>query len=145
MVETALGMPPPPPKKHQLFGKQQKMPDIGGITSDVNNISRRLRLLEESFTNMRRTLQVTEENMLKKHRNFSTEVKTINSEISEMRSEISEIKEKIIMLIQELKTAAKRDEVKVLEKYIDLWNPVKFVTQNEVEQIVKDMMVKGKK
>ena len=47
-------------------------------------------------------------------------------------------------LVKELQTAAKRDEVKVLEKYINLWNPVKFVTQNEVEQIVKEMLEREK-
>jgi hypothetical protein len=34
--------------------------------------------------------------------------------------------------------------VKVLEKYINFWNPVKFVTQNEVEAIVKEMIQKEK-
>ena len=142
MVETSLGIPPPP-RKH-LFAKQQQMPDLSTITADVNTVSRRLRLLEESFTNMRRALQVTEQNMLEKHKNFAAEIKTINSEISDIRNEIADVKDKILMLIQELKTSAKRDEVKVLEKYINLWNPVKFVTQNEVEAIVRDMMEKNK-
>lgn len=145
MAESSMGIPPPPKKHHGIFGKQQpKMPDFSAVTSDINNVSRRLRLLEESFTNMRRTLQVTEQNMLHKHKNFSTEVKTINSEITDLRNEISEVKEKMLMLMQELKTAAKRDEIKVLEKYINLWNPVKFVTQNEVEEIVKYMINKNK-
>ena len=43
-----------------------------------------------------------------------------------------------------MKTSAKRDEVKVHEKYINLWNPVKFVTQNEVESIVKEILGKNK-
>jgi len=66
MVETSLGMPPPP-KKH-MFAARQQMPDLSNINSDLNNVSRRLRLLEESFTNMRRSLQVTEENMLQKNK-----------------------------------------------------------------------------
>ena len=144
MVETSLGMPPPPKKHHQIFGKQPQMADLSNVTNDISNVSRRLRLLEESFTNMRRTLQVTEENMLQKNKNFATEIKTINSEISELRNEIADVKDKIMMLLQELKTAAKRDEVKVLERYINLWNPVKFVTQNEVEAMVKDMISKNK-
>lgn len=145
MAETSLGIPPPPKKHHSLFGKQQAPgPDFSAVTNDINNVSRRLRLLEESFTNMRRSQQVTEQNMLLKHKNFATEVKTINSEITDLRSEISDAKDKILMLVEELKTAAKRDELKILEKYINLWNPVKFVTQNEVEEIVKYMMNKHK-
>ena len=55
-----------------------------------------------------------------------------------------EIKDKILELVKELKTNAKRDEVKVLEKYINYWNPAKFVTQNEVEAIVKEIIKKIK-
>ena len=111
---------------------------------DIGNLSRRLRLLEESFTNIRRALQVTEQNMLGKNKVFATEIRTLTSDIGDIKQEIAEIKEKIIEVVKELKESAKRDEVKVLEKYINFWNPVKFVTQNEVEDIVKQILKKNK-
>jgi len=136
-----MGIPPPPKQYTGLFHSQKPVqPDMGSFSEDIGNISRRLRVLEESFTNLRRVLQVTEQNMLDKNRMFTTEIRTIVSDVSDMKKEINDIKEKIMELVKELQTAAKRDEVKVLEKYINLWNPVKFVTQNEVEQIVKEML-----
>lgn len=141
MVEASLGIPPPP-KKH-IFGQKEEK-DFSAVNQDINNMSRRLRLLEESFTNIRRTLQVTEENMLQKNKNFAVEIKTINSEIREIRNEIADINDKLLMIAQELKSAAKYDEVKILEKYINLWNPVKFVTQNEVMEIVNEALNKQK-
>ena len=136
-----IGIPPPPKQHKGLFGSQKPpQPDMGSFSDDIGNLSRRLRALEETFTNLRRVLQVTEQNMLDKNRMFTTEIRTIVSDISDMKKEINDIKEKIMELVKELQTAAKRDEVKVLEKYINLWNPVKFVTQNEVEQIVKEML-----
>jgi len=140
-----MGLPPPPKQHKSLFHAQKPVqPDMGAFREDISNISRRLRILEESFTNLRRALQVTEENMLSKNKLFTTEIRTINSDISDIKKETAEIKEKILDLVKELETNAKRDEVKVLEKYINLWNPVKFVTQNEVEQIVKDYFEKYK-
>ena len=47
-------------------------------------------------------------------------------------------------LVREMEEAATRDEVKILEKYINFWNPVKFVTQNEVEALVKEIIKKQK-
>ncbi|MBI2208662.1 hypothetical protein HYU50_04150 [Candidatus Woesearchaeota archaeon] len=136
---------PPAPKQRGLFHSQKPLqPDMGSFSDDIGNLSRRLRVLEESFTNLRRVLQVTEQNMLDKNRMFTTEIRTIASDISDMKKEINDIKEKIIELVKELQASAKREEVKVLEKYINLWNPVKFVTQNEVEQIVKEMLEKEK-
>ena len=120
------------------------MPDMSSFTNDISNLSRRLKILEESFTNLRRALQVTEQNMLDKNKLFTTEIRTITSDISDIKKESAEIKEKILDIVKELQTSAKREEVKVLEKYINLWNPVKFVTQNEVEQIIKELMEKEK-
>ena len=133
---------PPPPKQHKgLFHSQKSaMPDMSSFREDISNVSRRLRIVEEGFTNLRRALQVTEQNMLAKHKIFSTEIRTVMSDISDIKKDINDVKEKMLEFVKELKESAKREEVKVLEKYINLWNPVKFVTQNEVEQIVKEML-----
>lgn len=142
---TQLQAPQQPGQHPGLFHKNAPaQPDLKSFTEDIGNLSRRLRLLEESSTNIRRALQVTEQNMLGKNKVFSTDIRTLTSDIGDMKQEIAEIKEKIIELVKELREAAKRDEVKVLEKYINFWNPVKFVTQNEVEDIVKEIIKKEK-
>lgn len=146
-MEAPQSTLPPPPKKHQglKFGQQQQqqeMPDAGSMNSDINALSRRLRLLEEGFTNLRRFFQVTEENMIAKNKHFSAEIKTMSSDIIEIRKEIQEVRDKLTLVIRELQTVARKEEVKVLEKYINLWNPIKFVTQNEVEQIISEVLEK---
>ena len=134
-----------PQQKPGLFHKNvPQQPDFGAVQEDISNVSRRLRTLEEGFTNLRRALQVTDQNMLGKNKAFATEIRTIVSDISDIKSDINNIKEKIIELVNDLEEAAKKEEVKVLEKYINFWNPVKFVTQNEVETIVKDILKREK-
>ena len=138
---------PPPPKRHEgilRFGhaQPQESIDFSGISSDVNSLSRRLRLLEEGFTNIRRFSQIAEENAIARNRHFSSEIKTLTSDINELRKEILELKDKILLIIRELQSVARKEEVKVLEKYINLWNPIKFVTQNEVGQIIDEIIEK---
>ena len=137
---------PQQPKPHPgLFHKKAPaQPDLKAFTDDIGNLGRRLRLLEESITTIRRALQVTEQNMLGKNKLFATDIRALTSDISDMKTEINELKERMLDLVKELKETAKRDEVKVLEKYINFWNPVKFVTQNEVEAIVKEILKKEK-
>ncbi|MBI2652734.1 hypothetical protein HYX00_04685 [Candidatus Woesearchaeota archaeon] len=146
-MENPQSTLPPPPKKHEgilSFGhsQQQEAPDFSGITSDVSTLSRRLRLLEEGFTNLRRFFQVTEENVIAKNKHFSAEIKTLTYDINEVRKEIQELKDKLLLVIRELQSVARKEEVKVLEKYINLWNPIKFVSQNEVEQIINEVLEK---
>lgn len=140
-----LGIPPPPKQHKGLFQAQNPVtPDFGSFREDISNLTRRLRILEESFTNLRRILQVTEQNVLAKNKLFTTEIRTITSDIKDMKKENNDIKERIIELVKDLQETAKRSEVKVLDRYINLWNPVKFVTQNEVEQMIQDLLKKNK-
>jgi hypothetical protein len=132
---------PPPPKKPMLnFGHSKPVDtvDYSGMSDDINTLSRRLRLLEESTTNLRKFFQVTEENTINRNKHYSAEFKTINSDILELRKEMQDIRDKMLLVIKELQSVARKEEVKVLEKYINLWNPIRFVTSNEVEQIVDD-------
>jgi len=147
MPEQEPTLPPPPPRRREgilSFGhsQQPEVTDLSAVTSDINTLSRRLRLLEEGFTNLRRFFQVTEENIIAKNKHYSAEIKTLTSDINEIRKEIQELKDKLMLVIRELQTVARKEEVKVLEKYINLWNPVKFVTQNEIEQIVGEVLEK---
>jgi len=140
-----LEVPPQTNPHPGLFHKKAPVqPDMSAFTEDIGNMGRRLRILEESITNIRRALQVTEQNMLGKNKTFSTEIRTLTSDISDIKAVISEIKEKILEVVNELKDAAKRDEVKVLEKYINFWNPVNFVTHNEVDALVKEILNREK-
>ena len=134
-----------PKPKHSLF-KQKEEPSVApmaDLTEEIRNISRRLKVSEERYTNLRTKVELTEQNMLSRDKQISTEIKTTNVDVHELKKELAEIKERMLMLIKELQTCAKREEVKVLEKYINLWEPVNFVTRNEVEDIIKDIL--GKK
>ena len=133
-------------KQHTGFfhsGKSAPQRDLSSFSEDIGNLSRRLRLLEESLTNLRKAVGVIEQNMLGKNKLFVTEIKTMNSDMSDIKQEIAEIKNNMIEVVNELRECAKRDELKVLEKYVNFWSPVKFVTQNDVEDIVKEILRKN--
>ncbi|MBL7054263.1 hypothetical protein ISS05_00730 [Candidatus Woesearchaeota archaeon] len=142
-----FGMPPPPKKEGTGMFKHKApvAPDFSEVKGEMNNLERRLKVLEEAFTNIRKGLQVAEQNMLSKNKTSSTDIKTLTSDINEIRKEMLDMKEKILMIVKDLEGAAKINEVKVLEKYINLWNPVKFVTQNEVERIIDEKIKDQKK
>ena len=131
MVKIVLG-------KQSQQALAQPMP----FGDDSSSMNRRVKILEERFTNMRNRTQVVEQNMLAKHRNFFTEIKTLSLEMIEIKKEINEIKDRVVMLAKEMEVFARREEVEILRKYIDLWNPVKFVSKNEIETIVREVIDK---
>jgi hypothetical protein len=44
------------------------------------------------------------------------------------------------LIIKELRLTAGREELETLKKYVDLWSPMNFVTQRDVERIVEEKM-----
>ncbi|MBN1386321.1 hypothetical protein JW968_05105 [Candidatus Woesearchaeota archaeon] len=133
--------PQPQQGDQPMFLGQQK--HVGGVdkftemANEVNNLSRRLRVIEERYTNMRRKVQVSDQNMLQSFKRVNTEVQLSNNTINEMHREIDDIKDKVRLIIKELKMTSTKDEVNTLQKYINLWEPINFVTQSEVERIVR--------
>lgn len=127
------------PKKG-LFSHEKKKDTSQDVLAEVNMVGRRLRVMEEQYNNLRRKIQVTDQNMLSYNKKNITEIRTVNMEMSELRRTIEDIQNNILLIIKELRLCAKKEEVNVLQKYINMWEPVNFVTRQEVERIVEEAL-----
>ncbi len=103
-------------------------------------MSRKIRINEERSMNLRKKTQMIEHNLLSNHKKMLTEMRYINEEIGDLKKEILGIKSKLQTFAHELSESAKKDDVNVLERYINIWEPVNFVTRKEVERVIKDIL-----
>lgn len=117
-------------------------PTAEDVMQEMNMIGRRLRVLEERYSGFDKRMQNSEQNMISNHRNMNTEIKTTMEDIKDVKKEIYDIKDKLRLIILEMKNFARKEEVKVIEKYVNLWEPVNFVTRNQVEKIVNEILDK---
>ncbi|MBT5023308.1 hypothetical protein HOK51_07310 [Candidatus Woesearchaeota archaeon] len=158
MPDQQQGMPPgmqpgqgnmqqnqQPQKKggFSLFGGAKSNPAAAqapqiNVGAELNNLSRRLVTIEERYTNLRKKTQVTDQNMLTNNKKIITEIAAANEELKEFKRELEEIVSKMRIMVRELKDCAKRNEVQSLAKYVDLWNPIEFVTRGTVIKMVRD-------
>lgn len=129
-----------------MFGGAQKpasaegQQSVSSISQQVSNMTARLRVLEERYTNSRRKTQLIEENMLSNQKKFAEEMRLVHSEIDDFKHTIREVEERIIMVIKEIRMMAKKEDVDTMRKYLELWEPVNFVTQGQVERITKEIV-----
>lgn len=110
------------------------------IYRQINDISRRLRTAEENYSGLRRKTQLSDQNMLSSNKSTNTEIKTINSDIKDIKRDIKDINDKIEQIAKEMKLFAKKDEVLVIQKYVKLFDPMRFVSANQAEQIARDVV-----
>ncbi len=52
------------------------------------------------------------------------------------------MRDKMLLILKEMQSMARQEDVKVIERYVNMWNPVRFVTQGEVETLVKELVAK---
>lgn len=133
----------PKPKKGLFGGKKPELdtgPSVSELTEKVNSIAARLRISEERYSELRKKLLLMEQNMLVHHRKTMADVKTINSELSELKHMINVVEDRIITIIKELQLTARREDIGVMKRYIELWDPTRFVTRDNVEKIIKEII-----
>ena len=111
------------------------------LSLQLNNIAIRLRILEERYANMRKSMQVTEQNMLTNKEQTEKEIKLNSMEINELTKDMNDIKSKIRIIVNELRGMSKKEDVDFIRKYVNMWDPIKYVSQNEVERIVESKVM----
>ncbi|MEW6063497.1 MAG: hypothetical protein AB1571_03975 [Nanoarchaeota archaeon] len=110
-------------------------PSLTNVIVDLNN---RARVLEERYNLLRERLLVVNQNMVEEYKKVLQDIKAMNSDIRELKEELVRIKETIKEMITEMEAFARKDNLKILEKYINMWNPMNFVTEREVRQMIKE-------
>ena len=82
--------------------------------------------------------------MIGEYKKLIKEIKSLEAEIVDMKNDVNNIKNIIKHLTEEAKNFARKDSLRVLEKYINLWNPLNFVTQSDVKRIVEEELEERK-
>lgn len=119
----------------------QEGQEITQVIVDLNN---RIRTLENKYNLLGERLLVVNQNMIEEYKRILREMKIINEDLREMRQETMLTQDAMRNMVKEMELFAKKEQVKVLEKYIDLINPMRFVTTEEVESLIIKKSVGGK-
>ncbi|MBD3249354.1 hypothetical protein GF336_04885 [Candidatus Woesearchaeota archaeon] len=131
--------------KGGLFGKKkhpEAVPPAESMSQELSNLSSRLRMLESRYTDLDRKFELIESNLLGVKKRINKEIKVFDSDTAELRKEIDSLRDKIEIIISSLERTASKEDIDTIKKYLELWNPVKFATREEVEEIVDEKLEK---
>lgn len=105
------------------------------LSKSITTIGSRLRVLEERYSNIRKKSQMIDENLLDFEREIREELRSISQDILDLKRSASDINENLISISAELKSSVRQDELKVFEKYLEMWQPMNFLTKSEAEKM----------
>lgn len=107
------------------------------LSSVINDLNARIRILESKYNLFGERLLIINRNTIDEYKKITQELKVLDKEIKEIKKDIYNIKEILSHITHDMETFAKKENLRVLEKYINLWNPLNFITEKEVREIVQ--------
>ena len=96
--------------------------------------------VESKVNTLVREVEVVKNDLMKKQQELKKDNRTFGEDLLELRREQEKSLQKMDLVIKELKNTAGAEEVITLKKYLDLWNPLNFVTQRDVERVVEQKL-----
>ena len=113
----------------------------------VNELNTRIRILEGKYNLTRERMLVINQNMLDHYKKITADMKSIQEDITEMKDSMNLLKDTLKSIVKELKLLARKEELKILEKYINLLNPLNIITKEEVNELIEKRLknVRSKK
>lgn len=117
--------------------------DVGAVSALLADFSTRMNDLEENMRLLKERLAVVSQTVLKQNDRLNKEIVVLKDDISGLRNDIDRLKEAVEHIVAESAELARKEELKVLERYMKMFEPLKFATEDDVKRIVSKMM-KGK-
>jgi len=114
---------------------QPTTPEQAGF--DASKMYVWVKSLEGKVNNLTREVDLLKGNIIKKNEDAKKELKSMNEDLLDFKRKQEEILQKMDLIIKELKQTAGIEQVMVIKKYIDLWNPMNFVTQRDLDRAIE--------
>ncbi|MFC1648590.1 hypothetical protein ACFL1B_03975 [Nanoarchaeota archaeon] len=138
MDEPQLFPKGPSPEEHlKKSGAQEKA--YTSLSKNVTTLGSRLRVLEEQYSTIRNRSQMADSNLIDFTKDMNSELKSLTEDILELKRTLRELNESIDIVSNELNNAVKEHDFRVLEKYVDLWNPGQFVTKAQLKSHLEEV------
>ena len=113
--------------------------DMTYVLADLNN---RVRTLESKYNLFGERLLVINQNMIEEYKKLLREMKMINLDMQRVKADAAETRSVIKNVVSELDLFARKENVRVVEKYLDLLSPMNFVTEQQVENVIEEKLNK---
>lgn len=104
----------------------------------VTDVAARLKVLEERYANLSRREQLSEQNMMRFEKDVRSDLRALQERLLETRRHISDVREKLETMQGQVAKAADKQELRVLEAYLNMIQPMQFVTRAEAKKLLED-------
>lgn len=125
-----------------VFEKQQKDVELfaNEMVRRINEDSRRIKNVEQRLDRIDSTINTLQETVLNQMSDLKINLERIGNKITVLAERLDGIENEILRINKDLGKTATKADVKKLETFIDLVNPItaKFITKDELERELEE-------
>ena len=113
---------------------------LNEVTKRLNDNTRRIRVLEEKILNIDSRVNTIEQNVINATKQLNTGKQETDNELKELLDRLANFEVDIQTIKKALKKTVSHIELKELNNYLELINPIttKFVTKKELMDIIEN-------
>ena len=117
------------------------------LVKRINEDTRRIRIIEQRVDRLENSIESIQESTLTQLNDLKLSLEKISNKIVSVSEKLVNIEGEILRLSKELSKTATKRELKQMETFIDLINPItaKFATKDEVENMIDNKILKNRK
>ena len=116
--------------------------EVGEISALLNEFNTKIRDIEERHDMLKERLLLLSQSFLRHEERITKEFALMRDEFKESRLDLDRMKENLQSVIRDSAEFARRDELMVLEKYMKIWEPLKFVKEDDVKKMINEKLKK---
>jgi len=130
------------------FEKEQTPEDVRIATNEMvrrlNEASRRVKAVEQRMDKIESDLETLEDTALGQMNDIKVNLERILTKIDDVSNRLNILESDIVRINKDLGKAATKAEIKQIETFIDIVNPItsKFVTRDELERVFEEKLKK---
>lgn len=124
------------------MAKQELPTSLVNLQEQIHTLSQRLAYVEERYKNFDGRLRQLQKNVIEHHQDARKLIRDIDKQIIQIKGTLDLFTDRLKTMRSEVLLRASKEDIEVLKKYIDVWNPFQFVTAEQVEEIVEDVLAR---
>ena len=101
--------------------------DVNALSALLTDFATKLKSVEERNNLLKERILLLDKTFLNENRRLNEEIMEMKTTLMEIKDDTEQIKDSLRHIIKESAAFARKDELRVLEKKLKIWEPLKAV------------------
>ena len=123
-----------------MGGIEEKKAAPVDVIAQLNNLNGRIRSFERSLSDMRDLLKFQEDRINKISKDVQQRQKYMEDARHAIVDRLDRLQTEVSLIVKELPLTAKKEDVEVLRRVVEIIKPTRFITQDRAEELINDVL-----